>query len=435
MSEIIRHAGRILGYVSVGFIIRVLVSAHFKEILRARVEITTPMNDWRRAHEAVFLWNSGLDPYAGNIFHEYPMSLQFYKFIISYFNVDLVLAATDVATAILLQISAFHQHSTDNHCQEKARDISFKVLKAYLFSPITIVSCAGASTSTFSNFLIAIVTCSLPVETFRAFTCVLCALLACNNIHYSTLILPIFLCQEYCSYRRRSGAKRAEADLKPYYQGHDFYSSLATSASICFATLVILMSLSYIIMGNSWSFVGSTYIYALKVQDLAPNIGMLWYFFTEMFEQFLEFFTWIMQINSFIHVIPLSVLLRDTPFFALYVILFTSTLFQPYPALSSIGLITSLLPQWAELFPHMKRMLILCCSAISCVSLWPIFWYLWIDLGTANSNFYFGATLAFTATLVVFLLDLLNSHIHLTTKRRYSVEQLNQMGVDKATIQ
>lgn len=415
MSLLINRPVKTLFYAFLGFLVRIVVTATFKEPIRQSFEVSTPVNNWKRAYEAVHLWKSGLDPYSGNIFHEYPISLQFYKILITYFNIDLVFIGTDIITAILLQQSTLNQHVLYGQDKEEASIKGFRVLFVYLFSPLTILSCTGNSTAIFTNFLVAVINFILPMKPFRALTCVLCALLACNNIHYSTLIIPIFLCLEYCSFKKYR-ADKADQDGSTYYQSRDFWASMWSSAIISSATLVTLIATSYFLMGNSWTFAKATYLFVLKIQDLTPNIGMFWYFFTEMFEHFLAFFTWIVQINAFIHVVPLSVCLRDNPFFALYIMILTSTIFQPYPSLSNIGIITSLLPQWSDLFPHMKRGLFISCAAVTCLSLMPLFWYLWIMMGTANSNFYFGATLGLNVAMIFLMVDLLNAHGYVKAK-------------------
>lgn len=410
---------RTIIYSIIGFILRLTVIATFKEPIRQSVEVSTPINNWKRSYEAVHLWDSGLDPYSGNLFHEYTISLQFYKILITYFHIDLVFIGTDIITAILLQQSTFNQLILSGQAKEEASIKSFRVLFVYLLSPLTILSCTGNSTAIFTNFLIAVINFILPMRSFRALTCVLCALLACNNLHYSTLVIPIFLCLEYCSFKKYRKDKEANSqEDSTYYKSPDFWSSMLTSCIISSATLVTLIVTSYFLMGNSWAFLKSSYLFVLKIQDLTPNTGMFWYFFTEMFEHFLGFFTWIVQINAFIHVVPLSICLRDSPFFALYILILTSTIFQPYPSLSNIGIITSLLPQWSDLFPYMKRGLFISCAAITCLSLLPLFWYLWIMMGTANSNFYFGATLGLNVALIFLMVDLLNAHGYVKAKLR-----------------
>ncbi len=49
----------------------------------------------------------------------------------------------------------------------------------------------------------------------------------------------------------------------------------------------------------------------------------------------------------------------------------------------------------------MKQGLVISCMFISCSVLAPILWHLWIIMGTANSNFYFGVTLAYNTAQVI----------------------------------
>lgn len=51
--------------------------------------------------------------------------------------------------------------------------------------------------------------------------------------------------------------------------------------------------------------------------------------------------------------------------------------------------------QSLSLFLDMKQGLLVACVFISCTVLAPLMWQMWIILGTANSNFYFGVTLAY----------------------------------------
>jgi phosphatidylinositol glycan class U len=48
----------------------------------------------------------------------------------------------------------------------------------------------------------------------------------------------------------------------------------------------------------------------------------------------------------------------------------------------------------------MKQGLIISCVFACCAVLAPIMWQMWIVLGTANSNFYFGVTLAYNTAQV-----------------------------------
>lgn len=541
------HPIRYISLALLGFALRILTTVYFKETLRHRVEIVTPINDWKRGHEALHLWSLGLNPYGGNIFHEYPINLQFYKLISSYCSVDLSFCLTDVLTAILLHQAVYRQLLV--HEQQGSHSIAQKrstlVYMIYLLSPLTIMSCSGQTTTIFTNFLIAVILFTMSMRTLQALTCVLCAMLACNNIHYATLILPVFICMEFSNWsssssggggqattslrggsegpldirggptssvqhrqrRDKSGrpggagdGSRSLAELhgsindghsrrntynttttavtsttatdvdvhrqshhnnqndnhddaehaeprqqqqqqgqntsegkgklqeqqqqhQPYYSSVKFTSSLTNSAIICLASIVTLQLSSYILMGYSWSYLQASYLFILNFGDLTPNIGLYWYFFTEIFDHFQMFFIWVVQMLCYIQVIPLCVSLRDRPHFALYIILYLSSICQPYPNLASIGLLTSLLVQYSDLFSHLEQGLKIACTCLTCACLWPLFWHLWIIMGTANANFYFGATLAFMAALIYLSVDLLNAHEHKMTKLK--LEQLD----------
>ncbi len=39
-------------------------------------------------------------------------------------------------------------------------------------------------------------------------------------------------------------------------------------------------------LGNSWNFLQQSFLFPLWVSDLTPNLGLFWYFFTEVFKQY-----------------------------------------------------------------------------------------------------------------------------------------------------
>ena len=82
-------------------------------------------------------------------------------------------------------------------------------------------------------------------------------------------------------------------------------------------TLGTIYYLSYLVMGNSWTFMYSTLGFTLAVPELTPNMGLFWYFFTEMFEHFRVFFVCTFQINCFVYVYPLASRLKNQVHFTL----------------------------------------------------------------------------------------------------------------------
>ena len=54
-------------------------------------------------------------------------------------------------------------------------------------------------------------------------------------------------------------------------------------------------------------FIQCTYIFIMQTPELMPNLGLFWYFLTEMFDHFLTFFTIVFQFNAFIYAMPLTI--------------------------------------------------------------------------------------------------------------------------------
>lgn len=395
---------------SIGLLARIIITINFKDTLRQRVEITTPTTDWKRVNEAIYLLKSGLDPYSGNIFHEYPVSLNLYRILSIYFNIDYVFALADVTTAYLLSTTVFKELKESGHEEKFALSRSWIVYMIYLFSPLSIISCAGQTTAIFTNLLIAGICYSIHLERSRALTSFLMALLVCNNIHFVILVPPMLMNMENQTRKKY---------IDSHHNKKNSFYSLMSSSKILLLSLLALLIISYNISGNSVSFIKGSYIFSLKIHDLKPNIGLAWYFLTEMFEHFTDFFTWLAQINAFIHTIPITICLREKPFFAFYITLLLATIFQPYPSLVHVNLSASLIPCFLNLFSYTKHGLKISCALISSLSLMPVFWHLWIIMGTANSNFYFGTSLVFSTSLIFLMIDLLNADGFQSAKKRY----------------
>merc|ERR1712173_535259 len=88
------------------------------------------------------------------------------------------------------------------------------------------------------------------------------------------------------------------------------YNVVLKVISIFMGFMVLIYYSSYLLMDHSWTFVTSTIGFIVTVPELTPNMGLFWYFFTEMFEHFRAFFVWTFQLNCFIYVMPLSIQFR-----------------------------------------------------------------------------------------------------------------------------
>jgi phosphatidylinositol glycan class U len=70
-------------------------------------------------------------------------------------------------------------------------------------------------------------------------------------------------------------------------------------------------------MFHSWDFLWDTYGFVLLVSDLSPNIGLFWYYFTEIFKHFQKFYVFSFQYHVFLYAIPLYLRLGFVFFFSI----------------------------------------------------------------------------------------------------------------------
>jgi phosphatidylinositol glycan class U len=90
---------------------------------------------------------------------------------------------------------------------------------------------------------------------------------------------------------------------------------------------------------------------SLNVPDLRPNVGLFWYFFTEMFENFRLLFTCAFQINAtLLYLVPLTFRLHGEPMLLAASLTALTAIFKSYPSLGDVGFYLALLPMWKHLF-------------------------------------------------------------------------------------
>ena len=100
-----------------------------------------------------------------------------------------------------------------------------------------------------------------------------------------------------------------------------------TAVCFCFVLMLLLLGSGYV-ENWSWDFLRSTYGFLLSVSDLAPNVGIFWYFFTEVFDHFRTFFVFVFQIHAFIYVAPMTIRLRHYPLFLSFSLLALTAVFR-----------------------------------------------------------------------------------------------------------
>lgn len=87
--------------------------------------------------------------------------------------------------------------------------------------------------------------------------------------------------------------------------------------------------------------------FSLNHRDLQPNIGLFWYFFTEMFEHFRPLFLFSFQLNATIlYLVPLTIKLQKQPIFLATILIALTSIFRSYPCIGDIAFYMALFPLW-----------------------------------------------------------------------------------------
>lgn len=92
----------------------------------------------------------------------------------------------------------------------------------------------------------------------------------------------------------------------------------------------------------------SLIISRLNHRDLQPNIGLFWYFFTEMFEHFRTLFLYTFQLNTILYLIPLTIKLHKQPIFLATILFALTAIFRSYPCIGDIAFYMALFPLWKQ---------------------------------------------------------------------------------------
>ena len=161
----------------------------------------------------------------------------------------------------------------------------------YLLHPYLIASCAAKTTTVFANLLLALFLLNT-LKQRQVVACMFLAFATYQSFYPVMLLVPLIMLNN-----------TKESTLR--------YNVVLKVISIFMGFMVLIYYSSYLLMDHSWTFVTSTIGFIVTVPELTPNMGLFWYFFTEMFEHFRAFFVSTFQINCFIYVYPLAARLKD----------------------------------------------------------------------------------------------------------------------------
>ncbi|KAK8184125.1 GPI transamidase subunit PIG-U [Phyllosticta citribraziliensis] len=370
------------------------------DLLTGRVEISTPVTSFKRLQEGLFLYTHNVSPYDGGVFHQAPLLLPLFSLLpdISrlpiatntvYIIVDLLCANA------LMQIADTGENVSPRQFTSPRKDLrwsSLAIAAGYLFNPFIIATMLARPTSALTSLFV--LTAIASASRGRPMTLVLALSIASYLSMYPTLLFPPLLKLCYDAEWKRPQTKAPQSPL--WYTIFHSVELLVTAGS--------LLYLSYLLMG-SWEFISSTYGVHLLLPDLTPNVGLWWYFFTEMFDSFREFFLGVFWLHMAAYVGGLCFRIWRQPLFIVVTLLGIFAVFMPYPSIAESGLYLSLVPLYRHVFPLTRYTFLACSTLLYASFLGPAFYYLWIYAGSGNANFFYAITLVWSLGLTLIVAD------------------------------
>ncbi|XP_075428016.1 GPI-anchor transamidase component PIGU isoform X2 [Ascaphus truei] len=339
----------------------ILFRSSLAGIISERVEVVSPLSSWKRVVEGLSLLDLGVSPYSGDVFHETPLTLYLFHFLVEY--AEIVFMITDALTAVALYLAVqefnkvtfkkqkllleLKKYSPESHDLLRSPTgmyyVPLKVAIFYLLNPYTIMSCVAKSTCAINNAVIAFFILST-IKGSPLLSAMFLALATYQSLYPLTLFTPALL---YLLQREFIAVKLT---------GSGFWRFTCQYTCLYLGSLLVLICHSFFLL-SSWDFLQSVYGFILSVPDLTPNIGLFWYFFAEMFEHFSLFFVCVFQINVFFYAVPLAIKLKEHPMFLMFIQLAIISIFKSYPTVGDVALYMAFLPMWSHLSRFLRNVL------------------------------------------------------------------------------
>ncbi|CAI4218511.1 unnamed protein product [Parascedosporium putredinis] len=371
---------------------------HLADLLTARVEVSTPVTSFKRFQEGLYLYNHNVSPYNGGVFHQAPLLLPIFSLLPDNRSLPIVtfllFIALDILTADALSKIADSGEAGSSRLftspRREKRWSGLRVAAAYLFNPFTVAACLGRSTGLFTSFMV-VFAISKAIQG-RPLTSMVAISFASYLSMYPLLLAPPLM---LLAFDRQPASRRVAAPK--------FY---AVNVAVVAGTIGFLLFLSFLVSGASWEYLWSTYGIQLTLTDLAPNVGLWWYFFIEMFDSFRAFFLGVFWLHLSSYVGGLSIRIRTQPLAVLTLLLGIFSIFKPYPSIADISLFIGFMPLYKHLWPLMRYSFVGTSTVMYATTLGPAFYHLWIYAGSGNANFFYAITLVWSLGQSLLLSDL-----------------------------
>lgn len=431
--------------------------------LASRPEVSTPLVSLRRLAEGYWLKQSSISPYAGSMYHGSPLLLSLLGPLTvkriegqpNHLLCSLVFVIADIISALLIRATghtlqmAYRQslNSLDIVDLLKSSDLLSSgdiAALVYLWNPFTIAACVGLSTSPVENLVVILAlhgACKGLVP-LAAFGWVMSTHL---SLYPAILIIPVILLLGYGPdtpprklFLQKGYGKNGDnhsSDNCGQQETNQSKAEVAFSwrpvvhflfwSSLWSAYVLVLCSISVKPHGSLWEMFQRTYGFILTMEDMSPNIGVLWYFFAEVFDFFRSFFMIVFHLNILLMILPLAIRLKHRPCFLAFIYIAISSMLKSYPSVGDSALYLGLLGLFLDELADMKFSFFLLCGYIGVSLLSPVMHNLWIWRGTGNANFYYATGMAYACLQIILVVESVSAVLNHDRKlRKLSVTKL-----------
>ncbi|XP_010676542.2 uncharacterized protein LOC104892336 isoform X1 [Beta vulgaris subsp. vulgaris] len=412
--------------------------------LASRPELSTPLTSLRRLAEGYWLKNQALiSPYAGSMYHGSPLLLSVLGPLTvrkidgqsSHILCSLLFVIADFIAALLLRatgqkLQSVYLRSLKSLGLDKILEVSEIYASGdisalfYLWNPLTILTCVGSSTSPLENFLV-VLSIYGACTRLIPLAAVGWVLATHVSLYPAVLVIPVILLLGYGPdappkklFLQKNSRETAKSSSDSSLQHVKPNTDLASPsflwrpvilfllwASAWSIYIMVLCGISVRQYGGLQEMLKRTYGFILRVEDLSPNIGVLWYFFAEVFDFFRNFFLLVIHINILFMILPLAIRLKHRPCFLAFVYVAICSMLKTYPSVADSALCLGLLGLFINELADMHFSFVLFCGYVGVNLLSPVMHNLWIWRGTGNANFYYATAIAYAALQIILVVD------------------------------
>ncbi|KAL3134128.1 hypothetical protein ABBQ32_008548 [Trebouxia sp. C0010 RCD-2024] len=442
---------------------RVALAYAIGDVLAGRVELNTPLHSLISIREGLFWKQVGRSPYTASVFQGPPLLLQLCQLTAKHLVWQaIILSLVDWITSCVLERVVTHAVRLSKQDNAEHTYIKQSAQFLYLVNPFLILSTASGSTANLANLaVIAALYGGLSSNTALAGLglatgCYLSA-------HPALLIVPtalLLLEQDRNLDKTAPPAisshgslpadkhKLQQPDMPLLHQRvakpvlsrnkpHIVLQLLSYTALFTLGLLVLSdMQLRHYpehfttslfktrVQGATPLPLGTqspvhwtrhVYGYMLMGPDSTPNIGMWWYFFAEVFPSWRCPMKALFGIATVLPPLLLTIKLHKQPLLLFACQCIVTSMLKPYPTAADAAQFMALLPLFPELLLQLPSRVFTATSLLLLAYLGPTMWYLWMDLGTGNANFFYAITLLWAAWQAMLLLQMVTIATHIDT--------------------